>query len=119
MFFISAITMIILDIIYLTLTNNFYNNQIIAIQGSKINLKIVPTFFIYVILILGLNYFILSEKKTVKDAAILGFLIYSIFELTNMAIFDKWSINAVILDTLWGSILFALTTFITYKFSSF
>lgn len=118
MFFISAITMIILDTIYLTLTGDFYNKQIAAIQGSKIMLKIVPTFLTYVILILGLNYFIISRKKSVKDAAILGFLIYSVFELTNMAIFDKWTINAVILDTLWGTTLFALTTFITYKLSS-
>ena len=118
MFFISAITMIILDVIYLTITSNFYNNLILGIQGSKIILKILPTFLTYVILILGLNYFIISRKKSVKEAAILGFLVYSVFELTNMAIFNKWSINAVILDTLWGSILFALTTFITYKLSS-
>ena len=58
MFFISAITMIILDSIYLSLTSDFYNKQIAAIQGSKIMLKIVPTFLTYIILILGLNYFI-------------------------------------------------------------
>lgn len=118
MFFISAITMVILDSIYLTLTSKFYNNQIMAIQGSKINLRMIPTFLTYVSLILGLNYFIISQKKSVKEAAILGFLVYSVFELTNMAIFNKWSINAVILDTLWGTTLFALTTFITYKLSS-
>jgi uncharacterized membrane protein len=118
MFFISAITMIILDSIYLTITSNFYNNLILGIQGSKIILKILPTFLTYVILILGLNYFIISRKKSVKEAAILGFLIYSVFELTNMAIFDKWTINAVIIDSLWGATLFALTTFITYKLSS-
>jgi len=118
MFFISAITMIILDAIYLTTTSNFYNNQIMAIQGSNVKLKLIPTFLTYISLIFGLNYFILSEKKSVKDAAILGFIIYSVFELTNMAIFDKWSINAVILDTVWGATLFALTTYITYKLSS-
>jgi uncharacterized membrane protein len=117
MFFISAITMIILDSMYLTLTGNFYNNLILGIQGKKINLKILPTFLTYVILILGLYYFIISRKKSVKEAAILGFIIYSVFELTNMAIFDKWSINAVILDSLWGATLFSLTTFITYKLS--
>jgi len=85
------------------------------VQGSDIKIKIVPTLCIYLILIFGLYYFILKEKKPVSDAIILGFVIYSVFELTNMAIFDNWNISSVLLDTSWGAILFGLTTFVSYK----
>ena len=69
---------------------------------------------------LGLNYFVLLNKKLSKkqkliDALILGLVIYGVFETTNLAIFDNWLKEAVIIDTVWGSILFTLTTIITLK----
>ena len=107
--------MICLDAIYLTLTKSFYNKQIRIIQGSDLKIKIMPTLLIYVILIFGLNRFILHDKKSVLDAVILGFIIYAVFELTNIAIFDNWKIESVLLDSIWGGVLFGLTTYITYR----
>jgi uncharacterized membrane protein len=51
------------------------------------------------------------------DAFILGIVIYGVYETTNYAIFDKWNIQALTLDTLWGGILFAITTKIVYLFN--
>ena len=68
----------------------------------------------YIILIYGLNYFIISKNKSVYDAFILGIIIYGVYETTNYAIFKNWSIKSVILDTIWGGILLALTTKIIY-----
>lgn len=111
--------MLILDIMYLSFFKDFYNNQINIIQGKNITMKIIPTIFVYVALVVGLNYFILRNRCSVKEAFLLGIVIYSVFELTNMAIFDKWKIESVLLDTLWGGVLFALTTFITYRIAPF
>ena len=108
-------TMMALDAIYLTTTRTFYNKQVRLIQGSDIKIKIIPKLMIYAILIFGLYYFILKEKRPVSDAILLGFVIYSVFELTNIAIFDNWNISSVLLDTTWGAVLFGLTTFITYR----
>ena len=110
--------MLLLDVIYLTTFRNWYNNQIRSVQGSDVKMKIVPAILVYILLVFGLNYFILSEKRPIRDAFLLGLVIYGVFDLTNMAIFDKWNIKSVILDTLWGGVLFALTTFITYRFSN-
>lgn len=112
--FVPFAIMISLDAIYLTLTKSFYNKQIRIIQGSDMKIKIMPTLLIYVILIFGLNRFILHDKKSVLDAVILGFIIYAVFELTNIAIFDNWKIESVLLDTTWGGVLFGLTTYMTY-----
>jgi len=45
----------------------------------------------------------------------LGIVIYAVFELTNLALFKNWHILSVLIDTLWGGILFGLTTGIVYK----
>ena len=112
---IPSVIMIALDAIYLTTTKSFYNKQIKIIQGSDLKIKVMPTLMIYGILILGLYYFILKDKRPVSDAILLGFVIYSVFELTNLAIFDNWNISSVLLDTTWGAVLFGLTTYATYR----
>ena len=66
---------------------------------------------------MGLNYFIIKPKRSISDAFLLGLVIYGTYETTNWAIFTKWSIQTVIIDTLWGGTLFALTAFIVRSLS--
>ena len=70
-------------------------------------------------LIFALYYFIIQHRKSVKDAFILGIIIYGVFDTTNYALFNNWSIITVITDTLWGGILFAITTFIVYQLQKY
>jgi uncharacterized membrane protein len=111
---ISAIAMLVLDFIYLGTFAGFFNNLVKSIQGTKIKFNVFGALLCYILLIGGLNYFIIDQKKSVLDAFILGIVIYGVYETTNLAIFDKWDIKAVALDTLWGGILFALTTKAVY-----
>ncbi len=66
---------------------------------------------------MGLNYFIIKPKRSISDAFLLGLVIYGVYETTNWAIFNKWSVKSVIIDTLWGGILFASTAFIVRSLS--
>lgn len=112
---VSGLIMLFLDFIYLSTTTNFYKNLIENIQKEKFKIKLIPTIFCYIFLVFSLYYFILKDKRKLFDAFILGVCIYAVFELTNFAIFNKWNIQAVFLDTIWGGILFSLTTYLTYK----
>ena len=112
---IPTVVMITLDTIYLTTTKSFYNKQVRLIQGSDLKIKGIPLLMLYGILILGLYYFILKDKRPVTDAMLLGFVIYFVVQLTNLAMFDKWNISSVLLDTTWGAVLFGLTTYATYR----
>jgi uncharacterized membrane protein len=114
---ISAIVLIILDSAYLHLMSGYFKNQVKAVQGSTLEMNLVGAALCYVFIIFGLNYFILKHKKSVKDAFLLGIVIYAVFELTNLALFKNWRWFSVIIDTLWGGILFGLTTGIVYKLS--
>ena len=114
-YLISAIIFVILDGTYLNLVKGYFNKQVKSIQGSDIQMNIVATGLVYVVLIYGLNYFIIRKNKSVQEAAALGFFTYAVYELTNYALFKNWSIFTVIVDTLWGTVLFGLTTAIVYK----
>ena len=113
---IIAIILLLLDSIYLSIFKNYYNNLIKNIQQNDIELNKLSAFLCYCTLIFGLNYFIINENKTPEYAFIYGFVIYSIFELTNKAIFTNWEWFAVILDSVWGGLLHYLTTYLYYKF---
>jgi len=50
----------------------------------------------------------------------LGIFVYGVYELTNRAIFKNWEWKTVVLDTLWGGILFTSVAYIyKYKLKSF
>jgi uncharacterized membrane protein len=109
---ISAIVFITIDFIYLNVMKGYFNKQIQDIQGSKIEFKFLGAALCYIFLITGLNYFIIKPRKSINEAFLLGLIIYGVYETTNYALFKKWSIITVIIDTLWGGLLFATTTYI-------
>ena len=111
-FLVSAIVLVTLDYFYLKLIKNYFTNQITTIQGSPLKMNYLASILCYIFLITGLNYFIIKPKRSIQDAFLLGLIIYGVYETTNMALFTKWSWITVIIDTLWGGVLFGLTTFI-------
>ena len=115
-FLIITIIILLLDGIYLTIFSKFFNDVVMRVQGSKLKVNLLGAFLCYIFLVFGLNHFIISKKKPLIDAFILGIVIYGVYETTTYALFEKWSPLSVILDTSWGGILFTLTTYLTYKF---
>jgi len=109
---ISAIIFIAMDSIYLSIIKNYFQNQIQKVQGSAIQINFLGAALCYVFLIVGINYFIIKPRKSVSEAFLLGIVIYGVYETTNYALLKNWSLLTVIMDTLWGGILFALTTYI-------
>lgn len=111
-FLISAILFVTIDYIYLSSIKNYFMKQIVDIQGSSVKIDYLAAIFCYIFLIIGLNYFIIRPRRSVQDAFLFGLVIYAVFETTNKTLFSKWSWMTVIIDSLWGGILFALTTWI-------
>jgi uncharacterized membrane protein len=117
-FLLSAIIFVTLDYFYLGLMRGYFENQVKIIQGTPLKMNLLGAIICYIFLISGLNYFIIKPNKSIQDAFLLGLVIYGVFETTNLALFQKWSWLTVLLDTLWGGILFALTTFLVIKIKS-
>ena len=62
---------------------------------------------------------IISKFTTLKEqlmiAASIGFVIYGTYGFTLAAIYEKYPMSLALMETLWGTTLFTLTTFLTYK----
>jgi len=114
-YLVSGVIFVILDGVYLNLIQKYFNKQIKSIQGTDIKINYTAAAITYIFLIFGLNYFIIQKHKSIKEAALLGLVIYAVYEFTNLSLFTDWSVLTVLIDTTWGAVLFALTTAIVYK----
>lgn len=111
----TAIVFVLLDGIYLNFFKDYFNQQVKDVQGSPIQFNFMAAAITYIFLIYGLNYFIIQKRRSVADAATLGFVIYGVYEFTTLTLLKNWHILTVIMDTTWGAVLFGLTTAIIYK----
>ena len=114
-FLITGVILLLLDGITLNILSNFFNKQIISIQGSPIKMDITAAIICYLFLFIILYYFIISKNKSLREAFLLGFLVYGVYELTTKALLKNWRWSTVFVDTTWGGVLFLLTTLITYR----
>lgn len=118
-FFMVGIILVIIDFFYLKIMSNHFSQVVSTIQGGKeMRFRNLPAFVCYLFLVFGLYYFIIRKNGSVLDAAILGWVIYGVFDNTSAAIFEDWDLKSIIIDTTWGGILFALTTFIYNKINN-
>lgn len=89
-----------------------FGKNVKNIQGTKMEVKTLPAAFAWFCTVFSLYYFIIRENKSEFEAAILGFIVYGIFDGTNLAIFKKYSLKAFSIDILWGTSLFFTSTLI-------
>ena len=107
-----GVIMILLDSIYLSMSKNYFARQIQSIQGKQMRVLMLPVIITYCILVFGLYYFIIKQRRSLVDAALLGFVIYGVYEFTNKSIITDWLYLTTFIDVTWGTILFVLTTYL-------
>jgi len=111
-FLLTALILFGLDFLYLNYLKDYLFSQVKSVQGSSISVRYESAIACYILLILGLYYFIIRPKRSIVDAFLLGIVIYGVYETTTYASFKSWKLDTVIMDTFWGGILFSLTTFL-------
>ena len=111
---ISSLILLALDSFFIYFISRTFSSQIFDVQRSPLQVNILGAILCYGFLIFGLNYFILQKRRSVFEAFLLGIVIYCVYETTSLALLRKWRLSTVIIDTLWGGILFGLTTYFTY-----
>jgi uncharacterized membrane protein len=101
-----------LDGIYFYINLSFFSKTIYDVQKSPVKAKYIPVAFTYLLLVAIEYYFIIKQKKGLKDAFLLGAGIYGVYELTNYATLKEWPLSLVFMDTIWGGILFMSVTYL-------
>jgi uncharacterized membrane protein len=100
------------DGIYFYLMRSFLLSQISQVQKSALQIRYPAVIACYFI-IASTIFYMIKTGHSAFSGGILGFVIYSIYELTNYSILSAWKPTMVILDTLWGSFLFGATMIIS------
>jgi len=112
------VILFIIDVPMLTYFNkDMYQANLKGINNGELNfsgLKIVSAIICYLIMGFGIYYFSVKEKN-LMNALILGFVVYGVYNTTNFATMNKYSLKVSIIDTLWGTVLFTLVSYITMK----
>jgi uncharacterized membrane protein len=105
-----------LDAIYFYINQSFFSTTIYNVQKSNVKPRYISVAFTYLLLVMIEYYFIIRPKKDLKDAFLLGAGIYGVYELTNYSTLKDWPLFLVIMDTIWGGILFMLVTYLHNRF---
>jgi uncharacterized membrane protein len=129
----SIISFVLLDVCYVSAVKAYYVKMIARIQGGK-PMKINKIFMIlsYTVLLFTLTFIIIPYAVKMKKSneafsnvyvafsagALIGFSIYGIFNTTNLAMFKDYSVSLALVDTIWGTFLFFISTYIYLKMSS-
>ncbi len=115
---IIIVILFIIDVPMLTYFNkDMYQENLKGINNGELDfsgLKIVSAIICYLIMGFGIYYFSVKEKNLI-NALILGFVVYGVYNTTNLATMNKYSLKVSIIDTLWGTVLFTLVSYITMK----
>ncbi len=76
--------------------------------------RLLPAFLVYVLIPAGILLFVgphIPRSNSFLAAAgwgaVFGLVVYGIYDLTNLAILDKWPLSVTIADIIWGTFLCA------------
>ncbi len=98
------------------MNQTFFSKTIHDVQKSQVKPRYSIIAITYLLLTAIEYYFIIKQKKGLKDSFLLGAGIYGVYELTNYATLKDWPIILVIMDTIWGGILFMMVTYLYNRF---
>lgn len=125
-YIIISVVLIFLDIMWISLNMTAYSNTILKIQKSALEPRLEHTLIAYIIIFFSVIYVAIPftvlnikkgeaiENKLLKSlmyGGAVGFSIYGIYNFTSLAIYKDMDVSVGIMDTLWGTTLYTLTTF--------
>jgi uncharacterized membrane protein len=113
-----------IDMIWLGfIAKDFYRENIGQLLTPNINWTAAIVF--YLMFIAGLVVFVISpaiEKSSWHYAliygALFGLITYATYDLTNLATLKDWSLKVTIVDLIWGMVLSASVSTISYFISN-
>ena len=112
---VLGIIMFVLDAVFLYATSSFVMPVYQSIQKSPISLRYGSVALCYLVMVIGLYYFIILEGKSAVDAFFLGGFVYGVYDLTVLSVFKNFTPMIAMMDILWGGTLFGLSTLIFQK----
>jgi uncharacterized membrane protein len=131
-YFIISIVIIFLDVAWISLNLTKYSKEVFKVQKAAMNLRYEHAIIAYIIILFSILYIAIpftSQSIKInngsKDISIenkllysfmyggaLGFSVFGIYNFTSLAIYKDLDTTIAITDTIWGTTLYTLSTFI-------
>lgn len=117
--------MLVLDVIWIKYyMGSRYTSILSRILKVDNSINYFSAVIAYLIMIFSIYYFILRNTDTkitnheyIKKAAILGFCIYGVYDATLYAVFPIKDYKTAIIDILWGTFLYGISTAAAIEYS--
>lgn len=106
-----ALSLIALDVLWFSATlNSVYRPAFLAIQSAPLTVRPAAAIISWLLLAVGIKYFVIAGRDhkiaPISDialrGAILGGVIYGVYNATNYATLTNYPMKMVVADTLWG-----------------
>lgn len=119
-YLLTILVFFLVDIVWLgVISKNLYKNYLGHLMAPKVNWTAALIF--YALFIAGLVFFVINPalaKESLVYAILaggfFGLITYGTYDLTNLATIKDWPLNITIIDLIWGTVLNALTSGITF-----
>jgi uncharacterized membrane protein len=103
-----------LDALWLGSRFSYYQNLFADIQKSPLTIRFLPAVAVYILIALAVWFFVfqVSDKSIAKNpgkafaiGATLGFSMYGLYDLTNLATLRGYTLEMTLVDMAWGTFL--------------
>jgi len=123
LFLIALPVFFVIDMVWLVLVaRKFYNTHLGFLMRQDINWYAAIIF--YLLFIAGLVVFVITpavQKQSLVHAllfgSLFGLITYATYDLTNLATLKDWPVLVTVVDLIWGMVLSAAVSVITYLLS--
>lgn len=117
---ISTFVLLILDLLWISLVmGKLYKKMIPKIQSAEMEVNNKYAILSYLTLVFAMNFYVIPNistnnyKDLINHGFILGLIIYGVYDFTAAAVLKNWDKKTMVIDIIWGGILFYLTPLIT------
>ena len=95
-----------------------YMGDLLNVSNGSIQARWSGAVLVYFALVLGIMVFVIpmADGKVLKAflyGALYGFVTYSTYDATNLAVIKDWSVVVTVVDIIWGMIICSLSSGLT------
>lgn len=120
LYIITFIIFIAIDYVWLNIiARNYYQDHLSELLAD--NFKLLPAALFYILYPAGICYLVIkpgisneSLVTTLLGGAVLGFIAYSTYNLTNAATLKHWPLKVALTDIPWGTFVTSVSALLAH-----
>lgn len=108
--------MLIIDLTWITTQKPMYASLVRAVQNRQMTVYTPAAIVSYAFLVLSFLFLVAPHVHVSKptahaflQGAVVGLVVYGVFNATNAAMFDNYRFLPAVVDTLWGTFILGST----------